>query len=209
MPIQKKKKKGEKNRGRYSGGSLEIIRKNMWQLLFPVEKNAFPNFLLHSPGSVLAFEACLTVIVLLVQPQKISSVLSTSFGRKLQMAQFTVQVRLKLLFNGDGISSRLEQKDPFDYKLRPLQTHNRKLWYFGSSGRLLHYPSSLSGKSSRCNAGARPTVSNEGVYHSCSDHLHDEFEDDDLACFRGLILDISYRSVSEIFTSLSSAPQIH
>ncbi|KAF7801490.1 HNH nuclease [Senna tora] len=42
------------------------------------------------------------------------------------MAQFATQGSLKLLFNGDGVSSVLEQKDPFQCKLRSIQTHRRR-----------------------------------------------------------------------------------
>ncbi|KAI4350375.1 hypothetical protein L6164_004836 [Bauhinia variegata] len=112
------------------------------------------------------------------------------------MAQFTTQGRLKLLFNGEGVSSRLELKDPFHCKLRSIQSHKRRLRYFGSSGRL-HYSSSLSGQTNRCNAEANLTGSGEGVYDEDDSDL-DAFENDDLSCFRGLVLDISYRPVNVV-----------
>lgn len=118
------------------------------------------------------------------------------------MAQFTTQGRLKLLLIGEGVSSLLDQKDPFfHHKCRSILTHThhrrRRLRHIGSSGRI-YYSSFMSSKSktNRCNAEARSTVGNEGAHDDDDDFDldDDEFENDDLSCFRGLVLDISYRS---------------
>ncbi|XP_028761225.1 uncharacterized protein LOC114719840 isoform X1 [Neltuma alba] len=109
------------------------------------------------------------------------------------MAQFATQGSLKLLFNGEGVSSLLEHRDPFHYKFRSIQTHRRRLGYIGSSGSIYYSSSSPSSKSNRCNAEARPSdcVYDEG-------DSDDEFESDNLACFRGLVLDVSYRPVNVV-----------
>ncbi|XP_061355265.1 uncharacterized protein LOC133299797 isoform X2 [Gastrolobium bilobum] len=118
------------------------------------------------------------------------------------MAQFTTQGRLKLLFNGNGVSSRLYQKDPFLLsKCRSIQTHThhrQRLRYIGCYAGI-YYSSSLRSKTNRCNAEARPTVGNEGVRdQDDDDNDDDELDDDDLSCFRGLVLDISYRPVNVV-----------
>ncbi|KAI9121492.1 hypothetical protein K1719_008525 [Acacia pycnantha] len=111
------------------------------------------------------------------------------------MAQFATQGSLKLLFNGEGVvSSLLEHKDPFHYNFRSIQAHRRRLGYIGSSGSIYYSSSSsLSSKSNRCNAEARPL---DCVYESDSDD--DDLESDSLACFRGLVLDVSYRPVNVV-----------
>ncbi|MBA0816238.1 hypothetical protein Gohar_000926, partial [Gossypium harknessii] len=108
------------------------------------------------------------------------------------MAQFTPQGRLRLLFQGDGV----EPKDPFHYKLISN--------VFGASGKLkslrvhksttgrLYFSSSSMKKGSKFYAKASLNVNDEGI---CDEEDYDsEFETDDLASFRGLVLDISYRS---------------
>lgn len=116
------------------------------------------------------------------------------------MAQFTTQGRLKLLFNGEGVSSVLEHKDPFLYKCRSVQTHKRRTRYAGSSARIYYAStSSLSSKSHRCNAEARHTSGNGSVHDEYDDDVEDDdddvFDRDGLSCFRGLVLDIAYRSL--------------
>ncbi|GFY80705.1 HNH endonuclease [Actinidia rufa] len=107
------------------------------------------------------------------------------------MAQFTVQGRLKPLFNGDGKSMAFEPKDHRrrrklvgDSAPVPRRFRDRKLGLFASSTR----------KSDLFNAEASLTVGNDGVY----DDSDDEFERDELSCFRGLVLDISYRPVNVV-----------
>ncbi|KAB2005754.1 hypothetical protein ERO13_D11G268200v2 [Gossypium hirsutum] len=116
------------------------------------------------------------------------------------MAQFTPQGRLKLLFHGDGV----EPKDPFHYKLvsnvfggsgglKSLQTHKGMLRFLGSTTRRSHFSSSLK-KGSKFNATASLNVSDEGLYDE--EDYDSEFGTDELSCFRGLVLDISYRYCS-------------
>lgn len=139
------------------------------------------------------------------------------------MAQFTTHGRLKLFFNGESVSSFLENRDPFQFKCRSVQTHRGRSSYKGSSSsssssaaaRFHHASSSLLRSKLNCySAEARPS---EGVhdeygyvfeYNDYDDDDDDDSEDDDeddvfegdgLSFFRGLVLDISYRS----FLSLS------
>ncbi|KAG2405334.1 uncharacterized protein LOC124830044 [Vigna umbellata] len=123
------------------------------------------------------------------------------------MAQFTTQGRLKLLFNGEGVSSILDQKDPFLYKCRSVQTSERKTRCIGSSARIYYAStSSLCNKNNRCNAGASSTAGNGSVHDEDDDEDEDaDFDEDDdvfdgdgLSCFRGLVLDIAYRPVNVV-----------
>ncbi|KAL1314404.1 hypothetical protein HN51_041213 [Arachis hypogaea] len=131
------------------------------------------------------------------------------------MAQFTTHGRLKLLFNGESVSPCLGHKDPFHYKCRSIHTHKRRVRYIGSSARIYHASSSHRGRISRCNAKAPRINGNEGVHEEYYDNDDDEdedeheysyedgdvddvFEDDGLSCFRGLVLDISYRPVNVV-----------
>ncbi|XP_015971060.1 uncharacterized protein LOC107494528 [Arachis duranensis] len=131
------------------------------------------------------------------------------------MAQFTTHGRLKLLFNGESVSPCLGHKDPFHYKCRSIHTHKRRVRYIGSSARIYHASSSHRGRISRCYAKAPRINGNEVVHEECYDNDDDEdedeheysyedgdvddvFEDDGLSCFRGLVLDISYRPVNVV-----------
>ncbi|XP_059647306.1 uncharacterized protein LOC132293726 isoform X2 [Cornus florida] len=125
------------------------------------------------------------------------------------MAQFTAQGRLRLLYNGDGVSNGLEPRDPFPqnahYKVLggglrfadvapiPFRFFKRDLRFHGSSNR--SSSSSSVNKSSHFNAESRLNVGNDGIYDDSADS---EFERDELACFRGLVLDISYRPVNVV-----------
>ncbi|TYJ01023.1 hypothetical protein E1A91_A13G125800v1 [Gossypium mustelinum] len=112
------------------------------------------------------------------------------------MTQFTPQGRLKLLFQGDGV----EPKDPFHYnlisnvfgasgKLKSLRVHK------STTGRL-YFSSSSMKKGSKFYAKASLNVNDEGT---CDEEDYDsEFETDDFASFRGLVLDISYRPVNVV-----------
>ncbi|AES80830.1 putative HNH nuclease [Medicago truncatula] len=111
------------------------------------------------------------------------------------MAQFTAQGRLKLLFNGETVSSLM------------VQTHKRRTSYKGSSSfaSRFHYASSsyLRSKVKCCNAEARPSegVHDEYAYvfeYDEDDDDDDVFEGDGLSGFRGLVLDISYRPVNVV-----------
>ncbi|KAJ7976363.1 HNH endonuclease [Quillaja saponaria] len=115
-----------------------------------------------------------------------------------RMAQFTTQGRLKLLFNGEGVSFRLDQKDPFYYKLGSIRTHKRRLRYIGSTTRLHSSLSSWNNKSTRYNAEARLNVGDEAISDDNESDYDEEFQKDELACFRGLVLDIAYRPVNVV-----------
>lgn len=109
------------------------------------------------------------------------------------MAQFAAQGRVKLLFNGEGVA--LEQKgDPFNNNMfTSIQPHtyNRRLSRPHLDSTRL-YSSSMN-KAKRLNAEARLFVGGDEAGPGHDDAS--EFErDDELACFRGLVLDISYRS---------------
>ncbi|QCD97323.1 HNH nuclease [Vigna unguiculata] len=123
------------------------------------------------------------------------------------MAQFTTQGRLKLLFNGEGVSSILEQKDPFLYKCRSVQTSKRRTRCMGSSARIYYASkSSLCNRSNRCNARTSSTAGNGSVHDEDEDDDEDDdfdedddvFDGDGLSCFRGLVLDIAYRPVNVV-----------
>ncbi|KAL3533378.1 hypothetical protein ACH5RR_006899 [Cinchona calisaya] len=122
------------------------------------------------------------------------------------MAKFTAQGRLKSLFSNDGITIRFEFKmgsgggllrftDAFSV---PFQLHKRKLRSGAccSSRKLPASSSSSSHKSKQSYSEAASNLSKDEIFDEI---LYDsEFEKDDLACFRGLVLDISYRPVNVV-----------
>ncbi|KAA0051262.1 hypothetical protein IC582_008615 [Cucumis melo] len=114
------------------------------------------------------------------------------------MAQFTAHSRVKLLLNGDGLPCGSESKDRFRYKLRSVRARRFPLSAPSSS------TSSTSAlrKSTQHAAEVRVGVRDESVTGGDDaivgfDYDY-EFESDDLACFRGLVLDISYRPVNVV-----------
>lgn len=136
-----------------------------------------------------------------------SGSLSTEDYPQELMAQFTAQGRVKLLGNGEVWSVGLGSIDPLPYKLRSVWLHGRKFTFSGPSAKL-HSSSHSSSPSSSASSkdrsgnvtGSKPrNVSEESVHvdgDDDSDYSDEESgEDDDLACFRGLVLDLSYRSV--------------
>ncbi|KAI5554728.1 hypothetical protein BDE02_19G034600 [Populus trichocarpa] len=106
------------------------------------------------------------------------------------MAQFTVQGRLKLLFNNDGTHCKLLGND-FLGGLRSSQTQKRKIRSLGANCTKLYAAASLSKKSKHFYTVASQSFS------EASDEDYDS-ERDELACFRGLVLDISYRPVNVV-----------
>lgn len=106
------------------------------------------------------------------------------------MAQFSAQGQGRLKPLG------VEPKDPNHfYKFGDgcwprFQNHSRKLGFLDSNK--LHI-SSLNPKSNRFRVQARLNVGAQGIYDDDVRAGDDEFELDELACFRGLVLDISYR----------------
>ena len=109
------------------------------------------------------------------------------------MAQFTAQGQGRLKPLG------MEPKDPYHcYKFGGgswprFQTHTPKLGFLDSNKL---YISSLNTKSNRFRVQARLNVGDKGIYDDDVYAGDGEFEMDELACFRGLVLDLSYRSLS-------------
>ncbi|KAH7571730.1 hypothetical protein JRO89_XS04G0126700 [Xanthoceras sorbifolium] len=120
------------------------------------------------------------------------------------MAQFAAQGRLKLLFNGDGVESR----DPFHYKLlghgfgfvvgglRSNRVHKRKFRFIGSKTKV--YSSLNNKKWSQLNVEGSINASGKRIFDESDEEYDSELEMDDLACFRGLVLDISYRQLLDL-----------
>ena len=102
------------------------------------------------------------------------------------MAQFTAQGRLKLPFNNDGANWKLLGND-FVGGLRSFQSRKRKIRFLGTSGTRLYPASSMSKKPQHFYTEASQSVSD------VNDESEKDYERDELACFRGLVLDISYR----------------
>ncbi|XP_043690496.1 uncharacterized protein LOC122641353 isoform X2 [Telopea speciosissima] len=109
------------------------------------------------------------------------------------MAQFTVQEGLKLFFHGNRVSFRLEAKDPFHYKLGDLSR-------FGES-----YPTQLLNNNVRLCGFTRVFSSRDRKLITVNVEEHDvvyyedgEYEKDELDCFRGLVLDTSYRPINVV-----------
>ncbi|XP_021898249.1 uncharacterized protein LOC110814958 isoform X2 [Carica papaya] len=122
------------------------------------------------------------------------------------MAQFTTaHGRLKPLFNGEGPFFGLELKDLLHYKLvglrfgvgglRSIQPNKRRPRFSGSSTRI--YSSSSVKKSARFGADASVNSSDDDDDDG-DDGYDSESVTDDLSCFRGLVLDISYRPVNVV-----------
>ncbi|OAY41958.1 hypothetical protein MANES_09G142700v8 [Manihot esculenta] len=109
------------------------------------------------------------------------------------MAQFTAQGRMKLLFNCDGVQLKL-LRNGFAGGLNSFQLQKKTLEYIGSCTRLYY---SLSKKSRHFNARASLKAREDGDSDESED-FDSEFETDDLASFRGLVLDISYRPVNVV-----------
>ncbi|KGN59772.1 uncharacterized protein LOC101207660 [Cucumis sativus] len=115
------------------------------------------------------------------------------------MAQFTAHTRLKLLLNGDGLPFGSESKDRFRYKLRSVRPRRFPLSRPSSS---TTSSTSALRKPTQHAAEVRVGVRDESVNGGDDDVVgfdYDyELESDDLACFRGLVLDISYRPVNVV-----------
>lgn len=84
----------------------------------------------------------------------------------------------------------------------PPGIHKRRFEFHGSSSRPKLYASS-GRKFRRFEAEALRRVSNEGIHDDDEDEDTDELERDELSCFRGLVLDVSYRSISSSLLLLS------
>lgn len=119
------------------------------------------------------------------------------------MARFTAQWRLKPFLNNDGVSIGFEFNsgggglrfvDGFSV---PVQLQEKKLRSCKSSGGV-HASSSSAHKPKQLNKkSVEPSVSKQEILEEIILGDDPEFEDD-LACFRGLVLDISYRPVNVV-----------
>lgn len=124
------------------------------------------------------------------------------------MARFTAQGRLKPFLNNDGVSIGFEFKlgaggcglrfvDGFSV---PVQIQERKLSSCKSTSRMhassssVHKPKHLNTKKS-----AEPSISKQEILEEIIMDDDPDFEEDELSCFRGLVLDISYRSFPSLF----------
>ena len=119
------------------------------------------------------------------------------------MAQFTVQGRLKLLFNNEGTHCKLPGND-FLGGSRSFQTQKRKIRFLGANSTNLYAASSLSKKSKHFYTEASQSV----IEASDESEEDDDSERDELACFRGLVLDISYRYLISLYLH-SSCTSFH
>ena len=110
------------------------------------------------------------------------------------MAQFTAQGRVKLLFNNGGTHCKLLGND-FLGGLRSSQTQKRKISFLGANCTKLYAAASLSKKSKHFYTESSQSVS------EASDESDEDYdsERDELACFRGLVLDISYRYLISLY----------
>lgn len=125
------------------------------------------------------------------------------------MAKFSAQGRLKSLFTSDGMTIRLDSKmgcgngggllrfaDAFSVPL--FQLHKRKLMssHACSSSKRVNSSSYRGNKSKQlhANTDAELVESKDGILDEIFGD-DPEFENDDLSLYRGLVLDISYRSL--------------
>ncbi|KAM7530223.1 hypothetical protein LguiB_033633 [Lonicera macranthoides] len=113
------------------------------------------------------------------------------------MAQFTVQGRLKLLFfNGDGLSVDAPPS------INPLHLHKRKrkISLIGSiNNRVFASSSSSSSSKSSSNKSKHFGANKSPNVGNYDDILNEQaYESDELSCFRGLVLDISYRPINVV-----------
>ncbi|GMH08248.1 hypothetical protein Nepgr_010088 [Nepenthes gracilis] len=118
------------------------------------------------------------------------------------MAQFTAYGgRLKLLFKGEGV---VEPQNPLQYKLNinggwlrmvgtcPLDLPKSRGRSSVGRSRLRNFASFGNHSSQSADAEARHSGIGDGIDD------FDDFEEDELSCFRGLVLDISYRPVNVV-----------
>ncbi|KAF9608294.1 hypothetical protein IFM89_008579 [Coptis chinensis] len=109
---------------------------------------------------------------------------------------------LNLLFNGERLCFAFEYKDPFVCKAtssnsgngssRSMFSRKKKMRYHGC-GRICSLGKKASGFTGN---ELQLCVSHDGDYDYDEDVV--EFERDELSCFRGLVLDISYRPINVV-----------
>ncbi|KAK1297074.1 hypothetical protein QJS10_CPB15g02110 [Acorus calamus] len=113
------------------------------------------------------------------------------------MAKFTTHASLKLPINGEKISSWGDPKDPLHFRygglrfVENLVQKHRRCVRFDGYGRVC----SLGKKSSSFKA---EECLGNGASIDDDDYDEDGYERDELSCFRGLVLDISYRPVNVV-----------
>ncbi|XP_030525989.2 uncharacterized protein LOC115737782 isoform X3 [Rhodamnia argentea] len=115
------------------------------------------------------------------------------------MAQFAAQGRVKLLFNGEGVSSSssaLEPKDLFFCNsLASAQFRRHGLRFLRSaSARLSWHPAANESRRLRAEFARSSAGADSFDYYD----YDSDAESDDLACFRGLVLDVAYRPVDVV-----------
>ncbi|KAJ4979986.1 hypothetical protein NE237_010766 [Protea cynaroides] len=126
-------------------------------------------------------------------PAEFSSSTIRRTRRPLFMAQFTVQSGLKLFFHGERVSFGFEAKDPFHYKLGRLLSFAE-----GHPIQLLNNNVRLYSSSRVCSSRNRKSTTSDAQVPDDADYEDGEYEKDDLDCFRGLVLDISYRPINVV-----------
>ncbi|KAK1367372.1 HNHc domain-containing protein [Heracleum sosnowskyi] len=114
------------------------------------------------------------------------------------MAQLIkAQSQVKPLFNGDGMLIGFE---PRDQSIISLRSHKRKIKFSRNSSTRLFASSSSSVSSSESFKFKQPVSSDKSCYDIGYELFYDdpEYVRDDLSCFRGLVLDISYRPINVV-----------
>ncbi|XP_042481056.1 uncharacterized protein LOC122061705 isoform X1 [Macadamia integrifolia] len=98
------------------------------------------------------------------------------------MAHFIIREGLKLLFHGDRLSFGFEAKDTFHYKLGSCVNNNVR----------------LCGSTRVFSSRDRKSITVNVEEHDVVYYEDGEYERDELDCFRGLVLDISYRPINVV-----------
>ena len=124
------------------------------------------------------------------------------------MARLAAQANVKSLFNGEGVPSSgsggLDPKDPFSccmFTFSSFKTQKRRLSSFDSTRLYSSSSNSSKNKTKRHNADqVRLFSGNEVAVNGdnnvgLGDAVGYDDVDDELSCFRGLVLDTSYRFV--------------
>lgn len=109
------------------------------------------------------------------------------------MAQLIkAQSQVKPLFNGDGMLIGFE---PRDQSISSLRSHKRNMKLSRRSSSRVFASSSSSMSSSESYKFKQAVNSDKSCYDLGYELFYDdpEYLRDDLSCFRGLVLDISYR----------------
>ncbi|CAN0913265.1 hypothetical protein LINGRAHAP2_LOCUS27819 [Linum grandiflorum] len=109
------------------------------------------------------------------------------------MAQFTTQGRLKFLFNSGGAHYKHLGSDSLDGS-KSFQLHKARLRLHAKPGKF--YAQARRGDGRNRDSETDGTL---GLNHDEDEEDYQvEFQTDELACFRGLVLDIAYRPVNVV-----------